>query len=210
MARYNTANKQKYLRGDIISRWHLRSVMEAVYSLVAQTNPRTVLDAGCGEGFVSKYLADRDPSLEILGVDVSPDAIRYAQENFGDAAGFQAGSILSLPFKDNSFDTVVCSEVLEHISELELAVTELKRVARTYVVISVPNEPYFKWINDFARAIRFSQDPGHVNFWTHSEFRAFIESRFFAPQFSRKHVIYQLAVAAVQNGAVVPANASIS
>ena len=198
MVRYNPANKQKYLRGDVISKWHLRSVMEAVYNLVAQTSPRTVLDAGCGEGFVSKYLADRDPGLEIIGVDLSLDAIRYAQDRFGDVASFQAGSILSLPFADNSFDTVVCSEVLEHISEVELAIAELKRVADRHVVITVPNEPYFKWLNDFARAVRISQDPGHVNFWTHSQFKAFVASHFRAPQFSRKHVIYQLAVATVQ------------
>ena len=119
MVTYNTANKKKYLRRDIVSRWHLRSVMESVYSLVADTNPKTLLDAGCGEGFVSKYIADRDPSLEIIGVDLSLDAIRYAQDNFGDIARFKAGSILALPFADNTFDTVVCSEVLEHVSEVE-------------------------------------------------------------------------------------------
>ena len=192
---YTSANKQKYLHRDRLSLWHLRSVMEAIYRLLAQSEPKSVLDAGCGEGFVTKYLADRDPRLRLTGVDVSPEAIEYAQARFGDVARFCTGSVFTLPFSDNSFDTVVCSEVLEHINDAERAVQELKRVARRYVLITVPREPIFKWLNDFARAIKFSQDPEHVNFWTSKSFRLFVRTHFDDPVFARKHVIYQLALA---------------
>ena len=197
MAQYNQANRQKHERRGAISRWHLRSVMEAVYRLVAATNPRTVLDAGCGEGFVAGYLHKRDAALKITGIDYSPEAVECARSLFGHAAEFQIGSLLNLPYADNSFDTVVCSEVLEHIEDHEKAMQELKRVARNFVVISVPNEPFFKWLNDFARAINFSKDPGHVNFWTHRQFRTYMHSHFSNPRFMRKHIMYQLAVAAL-------------
>ena len=197
MVQYNPANRQKHERRGLIARWHLQSVMEVVYNLVAQTNPSSVLDAGCGEGFVADYMHNRDPSLQITGIDYSPEAIEYAEAHFGHAARFKIGSLLELPFDDNAFDTVVCSEVLEHVVEYEVAMRELKRVARQHVVISVPNEPYFKWLNDLAQAIGFSQDPGHVNFWNHRQFRSYMKSHFANPAFARKHIMYQLAVAAL-------------
>ncbi|MDE2957633.1 MAG: class I SAM-dependent methyltransferase [Bacteroidota bacterium] len=198
MARYNEANRQKHERRGWIARWHLQNVLEVIYKLVAQTDPAMVLDAGCGEGFVADYLNRRNPELSITGIDHSAEAVAYARSRFGHAADFKIGSVLELPYADRSFDTVVCSEVLEHIPEHEVAMGELKRVARNAVVISVPNEPYFKWLNDIARAIRFSQDPGHVNFWTHRQFRRYMRSHFAHPQFSRKHIMYQFAVASLR------------
>lgn len=199
MTGYNRANKQKHSRKDPISRWHVRSMMEVIYQLVESTNPKTVLDAGCGEGFVSQYLATRNGSMSITGIDVQPQAIEFAKNNFGEAVTYRLGSLYALPFSDNSFDTVVCSQVLEHVDDVETAVAELKRVARHFVVITVPREPYFKFANDFARAIRFSEDPGHVNFWTSSDFQIFMRLHFKQPRFVRKHVIYQFSVASVES-----------
>ncbi len=199
MAEYNRANRQKHLRKDPISRWHVRSMMEVIYRLVESTNPKTVLDAGCGEGFVSQYLATRNGSMSITGVDVQPQAIEFAKKTFGETVTYRLGSLYSLPFSDNSFDTVVCSQVLEHVDDVETAMAELKRVARRFVVITVPREPYFKFANDIARAIRFSEDPGHVNFWTSSDFQIFMRVHFRQPRFVRKHVIYQFSVASVDS-----------
>lgn len=199
MTGYNRANKQKHSRKDPISRWHVRSIMEVIYQLVESTNPKAVLDAGCGEGFVSQYLAMRNGSMSITGVDVQPQAIEFAEKNFGETVNYRLGSLYALPFSDNSFDTVVCSQVLEHLDDVETAMAELKRVARRFVVITVPREPYFKLVNDFARAIRFSDDPGHVNFWTSSDFQKFMGVHFKQPRFVRKHVIYQFSVAPVDS-----------
>ena len=197
MVPYNAANRVKHEKQGLIARWHLRSVMESIYRLVAVTKPRTVLDAGCGEGFVSGYMHQRNSALRITGIDYSPEAVKFARSRFGDVAEFQVGSLLNLPFPDETFDTVVCSEVLEHIDDYETAMSEIKRVACNYVVITVPNEPYFKWLNNLAQAARFSLDPGHVNFWTHRQFRSYMRSHFADPVFSRKHIMYQLAVAAL-------------
>lgn len=195
---HTSANKQKYSRSSRIAQWHLNSVMEAIYQLLAESGGASILDAGCGEGFLTDYLARRDPSLRLTGVDMSSEAIAYAEERFGERARFRTGNVYKLPFSDNSFDVVLCSEVLEHLDEPDLAVRELIRVARRHVVITVPNEPYFKWLNDLARALGISMDPGHVNFWTRSSFKAFIRSHFDNPVFSRKHIIYQLALARKQ------------
>ena len=147
---YSSANKERHTRSGRIARWYLRSVNEAIFELVARSGAKTVLDAGCGEGFVTRYLAERDPSLALTGIDLSPKAIAYAERHFGYAATFDVGSVLQLPYGDSAFDTVVCSEVLEHVEDWHRAIAELKRVARRHVIITVPHEPYFRVLNDLA------------------------------------------------------------
>ncbi len=192
---YTSANKQKYSRNSRIAQWHLNSVMEAIYQLLAETEGTSILDAGCGEGFLTDYLARRDSSLRLTGVDMSSEAIAYAEDMFGERVRFRMGNVYKLPFSDNSFDVVLCSEVLEHLDDPDLATRELTRVARRHVIITVPNEPYFRWLNDLARALGICMDPGHINFWTKSTFETFIRSHFDNPVFSRKHMIYQLVLA---------------
>ena len=194
---YSSANSQKYTHQNRLYQWHIQAFLQRVYQLLAQTEARSVLDAGCGEGFVTRYLAQQNPALRLTGMDLSKEAIAYAQDHFGHLAHFRTGSLYKLPFSDNSFDLVVCSEVLEHLDDTDRAVSELKRVARRHVLITVPREPYFKWLNDFSRALGISPDPGHVNFWTKTTFQEFIRSHFNAPSFAWKHVIYQMALAEV-------------
>lgn len=195
-ASYSSANHHKYTNQNRLYQWHLHAFMDSVYALLAQTETKTLLDAGCGEGFVTHYLAQKDASLRITGVDLSPEAVAFAQQQFGESARFRTGSLYKLPFSDNSFDTVLCSEVLEHLDNTERAVAELKRVARRHVLITVPREPYFKWLNDLGRSLGISPDPGHLNFWTKKTFPAFINMHFKSAVFAWKHV-YQLALAEV-------------
>ena len=193
---YTSANHQKYTSGNAFYRRHLEAFMHRMYELLASTGAETVLDAGCGEGFAVEYLTRQRPGWQITGVDLSSDAIAYAQAQFGNRARFQTGSIYELPFPDDSFDAVLCSEVLEHLDDPDRAVAELKRVARHYVVITVPREPYFQWLNNIGQGLGLSPDPEHVNFWTKMSFQMFIHRHFEAPEFAWKH-IYQLAKARV-------------
>jgi len=193
---YSSANHHKYTYDNRLYQWHLQAFLGCIHEMLARAGSRTVLDAGCGEGFVTAYLARRNPALQITGVDLSPDAVAYATEHYGERARFRKGSLYKLPFSDNSFDAVLCSEVLEHLDDVDRAVEELKRVTRRHVLITVPREPYFKWLNDLGRYLGISPDPGHVNFWTKNTFQQFVRSHFPTADFAWKH-IYQLALAEV-------------
>ncbi len=194
---YYSSNYHKHTYDNRLYQGHLRAFLKQLYAMLAQTEARSVLDAGCGEGFVADFLARQDPDLRITGVDLSEAAVAYAQEHFGAHARFRAGSLYKLPFSDNSFDAVVCSEVLEHLEDPERAIGELKRVARTHVLITVPREPYFGWLNALGRLLGATPDPGHVHFWTKKGFQDLINRHFDAARFARKHGIYQLALASV-------------
>lgn len=126
-------------------------------------------------------------------MDLSEAAICYARcHTNGSGARYITGDLYALPFEDDTFDTVLCSEVLEHLDHPGRAFRELRRVARRAVVVSVPREPYFRWLSGAGRALGLSPDPGHVNFWTKPGFQRFVRSHLSQPQFRTKHV-YQLA-----------------
>ena len=101
------------------------------------------LDLGCGDGGTSgTYVATHSNSY--LGADVSEAAIKLAK-----ARGFEAVRIddaSALPFRDGSFDVVVCCEVLEHLFEPQLAATEAFRVLRTggRLIVTVPNAAHWR------------------------------------------------------------------
>ncbi len=191
---YTSANHQKYASGGRFYRWQLGRFLRKLHAMTAATAPRTVLDAGCGEGFVTGYLKKRSRAWQITGVDLSASAIAYAKAHFGHAVDFRTGSLYDLPFDDGAFDTVVCSEVLEHLDEPARAAQELRRVARRGVVLSVPREPYFEALVRLGRLLGRSPDPGHVNHWTRRGFRRFVERHFGEAAFEAVH-IYQLACA---------------
>ena len=71
----------------------------------------SVLDIGCGLGDFYHYLLSCDINVDYYGVDIVPEFIKTAEEKYPQAE-FQIRNILEEPFKDNSFDFVVCSQVL--------------------------------------------------------------------------------------------------
>ena len=96
--------------------------------------PASLLDVGCGTGVLTDWLAGL--GFDATGVDIDSELMLQMRSPHSEA------SIESLPFTDGSFDFVVASEVLEHLPEpmFGAAISELGRVARSGIVVSVPNE----------------------------------------------------------------------
>lgn len=100
---------------------------------------RDVLDAGCGVGYGSAYLADA--ARRVVGVDLSEDAIAYARRRYARrGVEFLVADLLELPFESGSFDVVCAFEVIEHLREPERFVAEARRVLRSdgVLVASTP------------------------------------------------------------------------
>ncbi|MFH0952146.1 MAG: class I SAM-dependent methyltransferase [Patescibacteria group bacterium] len=97
----------------------------------------TLLDVGAGEGYKAHVIKKLFQS-DVTASDLSEEACKRTYELF-DIRSVQA-DIHSLPFDDNQFDIVLCSETLEHVSHWKRAVHELLRVSRSAVVITVPHE----------------------------------------------------------------------
>lgn len=110
-----------------ISYWHQ-------INLVMGTRPQNVLEVGVGNKFVSGYLRSLGVDIHTLDFDerLEPDTV---------------GSVLDLPFEDGEFDVACCFETLEHLpwENFDTAMSELSRVARRWVMVSLPDRtPYVR------------------------------------------------------------------
>lgn len=95
------------------------------------TTGANILDVGCGAGIVSNALAQH--SFNVSGIDMSQAAINAASNEAARRdlqCRFAVGSAYALPFPDGVFDGVVASDVLEHFSDLTLAIREIHRVLK--------------------------------------------------------------------------------
>jgi SAM-dependent methyltransferase len=98
-----------------------------------------VLDAGCGVGYGSAYLAE--VASRVVGVDVSKEAIEYARERYrGPNVEFVVGDLTAIDFDDGSFDTVCSFETIEHVEDVERYLGQIARVLRPagIFVVSTP------------------------------------------------------------------------
>lgn len=96
-----------------------------------------VLEVGCGLGHLALRMSEKHRVIATDLVLDSDIAARIPQ------IAFHQANILALPFPDRTFDTVVCTHVLEHVQQIAAAVEELRRVCRKRLVIVVPRQrPY--------------------------------------------------------------------
>ena len=131
-----------------------------------------ILDVGCGEGFVLRYLQREHQSLKFSALDLNPRHVRMTKHLSPDVWTIH-GNIYNMPIQDDAFDGVLVNEILEHLEDPHRALTEVKRVAGEYVICSVPDEPFFSFGNLIRGAYwtRGGRTPAHVNFWSRRTFR---------------------------------------
>ena len=148
--------------------------------LFTQADPGSVLDVGCGEGVLTEQwarrLRARTPG-RVVGVDLEDP--KLAAEWTGRQApnlAFAAMRVEQLDFASDEFDLVAATEVLEHVDDPAAALTEMARVARTHLLVSVPHEPLWRALN-MARGAYLrdlGNTPGHLNHWTRRSFVALL------------------------------------
>lgn len=97
-----------------------------------------VLEVGCGAGNILEQISD----CELHGIDISPYILEKARRRLGVRATIAKGDAEDLPFEDQTFDRVYCSEVLEHVLDPGKVLAEMRRVTKNngVAVASVPNE----------------------------------------------------------------------
>lgn len=155
----------KYGTRNPIARALMRGFLDTVGEFFLRCRPARVLEVGCGEGELARFLHKTargsgwlpaftitDLTLDHLAADLPPDIEA------------RTASIDALPFADRSFDLVVCCEVLEHLGDPHAGLREVSRVAAHHVLLSTPREPIWRVLNvargKYLRAL--GNTPGHV------------------------------------------------
>lgn len=153
----------KYNSNNPLTRFLMRGFLNSITELYNFIEPASVLEVGCGEGALANYLLEhsskRPQSFEAS--DLSLDALKVENDPL---IKFRKSSIYELPYSANSFDLVVCSEVLEHLEYPQRGMVELARVAEKGVLLSAPWEPVWRVLNmvrgKYVKAL--GNTPGHI------------------------------------------------
>jgi|SRR5579859_2458635 len=134
---------------------------EHVAEVSAEEPPRAVIDVGCGTGDLLRALVEKSTPERVVGIDYAEAGIRRARELLP-SGEFWAESLYDLDSVE-TFDLVLCTEVLEHVRDPKAAVEKLVRVCERpgRILITVPDGAQDTW-------------EGHRNFWSKPELEAFL------------------------------------
>lgn len=122
-----------------------RRLMHKIASVLESLPVRgRLLDAGCGRGELL-FLGQR-LGYKCVGFDNSPERVSLARR-YSDSV-YLADLEGELPFGDQSFETVLCCEVLEHLKKPQTAIGNLVRVLKAggYLILSVPSHGWWRWL----------------------------------------------------------------
>jgi SAM-dependent methyltransferase len=145
---------------------------ERVELLAKYVVGRTVLDAGCGGGGFVDHLIGR--GFDATGVDTHDVFLRVAREKRFRGRFVQADLDGPLPFSDGLFDTTICLDVLEHVTDDAYTIRELARVTRRRLVIAVPQQD--RWMPRYRLIFYPYRDPTHRRYYTPESLRALAAS----------------------------------
>ncbi len=168
--------KSKYTDTNFITGRLLDGYFDAVARLLSGLDMKSALEIGCGEGFSTERLRAILPAgASFEASDVEQRLVQAAQKRNPDVPVTRE-SIYAPDRSDASVDAVFVLEVLEHLDDPESALCQACRVARKWVIASVPREPVWRLMN-MARLKylrHLGNTPGHLQHWSASGFRKFI------------------------------------
>ena len=136
---------------------------------------RNIADLGCGEGITLEKISRLFPIRDCLGIDGLMENLLICTSHKLKVVG---GDIYHLPLQKGSFDCALLLEVIEHLSNPEMAILEIHRILKPLgkLIIIFPNDAMFK----IARMLTFkfkeaAFDPGHVRQWFPKDIKKFLQ-----------------------------------
>lgn len=104
--------------------WHTLKWITIKKMIVGNT--KSILDIGCASGWMTAKIAETLYWIPVTGVDVSPEMINYAEIKHP-GINFICADAHKLPFGNETFDLIICTEVLEHVSDPLRVLLEIRR-----------------------------------------------------------------------------------
>jgi len=171
--RFRAGYQRLYATSDRVEKMPVGHVLAlartyAILSVLASVDFDSCLDVGAGEGRLA-HLIGRLYGARCAGVELSTHFARGARDAFGIPVYVADGSIL--PFADNSFDLVLCSEVIEHVEHPLTLLAELDRVARRAVLLTTQEVSRKWWHRRLQMAAAEREEPhAERNYFLYDDF----------------------------------------
>lgn len=144
-----TPMRTHYNSKNILERWIWARKKETIKNILASISYTHILDAGCGDGGLYEVV---HKDSKYTGIDISPTQLQAFREQLKrekvKRMQLIKGDICKLPFENNTFDAAVACDVLEHVLDPKLAISELQRVVKKngYIIFGIPNETLLEFI----------------------------------------------------------------
>ena len=158
------SQRSKYENRNPLHQYLLRRFLTSATNAFLATGQRRIVEIGCADGYVYEFLRTHSGvDFEYQGYDVDGAALAEARRRFP-TTRFEHGSIYEVKA---AADVILCLEVLEHLTEPAEAVKRLAAMPASYVIVSVPHEPWFR-LGNLARGRHIGtlgNLPDHLNAW---------------------------------------------
>jgi ubiquinone/menaquinone biosynthesis C-methylase UbiE len=164
---------EQFSQENLLNGYHHHRRLSLTGRYLRRLKPQRVLDVGCGDGVQARFLASPG---QVVGLDLSLNRLRRALDVNPPPFQAMSADVSRLPFRDESFDAVVCGQLIEHLTAPDVALAEMARVLRPggHVLIDTPSktnvvDALFKLFLGKNATWGLYMDPTHVAFYDKSE-----------------------------------------
>lgn len=175
-------NTQKHETSNPLQRRLIDAFHSQAVAYIRRVAPASILEVGCGEGYVLAEIQRVGIAAPLVGVDLSEVAIEAARQRVAPPAQLVVGDARDVvtSLSGPQPDLVLMLEVLEHLDDPEAMLDDLAVLTARHVLLSVPREPLFRGMNLLrVKNVRdLGNDPEHVNHWSARAFVDFVSRRF--------------------------------
>ena len=173
-------NLVKYQTKNPIKKILIKMFSNKIISILKNINDvNNIIDAGCGEGFMTYKISKEIPNVKIDGMDISETSIKIAKKTLPNKT-FYIDDITNTSISSRSYNMVLALEILEHLTSPEIALKEISRITNNYCLISVPWEPFFSIGNVLSgkNISRLGNDEEHLQKWSKNDIIKLISKHF--------------------------------
>ena len=150
--------------------------LERILAFINVRDGMSILDLGCGSGYLSFPIAEKNPGCEVIGLDIVSDAIGVNRSKAKEAGlgnlSFVSYDGIDFPFEVGTFDMVVTRYALHHFPDIKHSIGEVSRVLKAggtlFISDPCPNDcDTERFVDDY---MRLKKD-GHIKFYTKTEWQ---------------------------------------
>ncbi|MBI2129654.1 class I SAM-dependent methyltransferase [Candidatus Woesearchaeota archaeon] len=191
-------NESRFKHANPVIKYISNHRKRAILNLLSPKNTDKMLDAGCGSGIILREIKEGS----VIGIDCSATALRQARKNMqGKNTKLMMADVQKLPFKKNSFNKIICSEVIEHLPSPAKVIDEIKRVSKrgAIVIFTIPNQPLLDKIAYMFRKLNVKKGEldldmeWHIHKFNLKKFRQLIKNKFKIIKIKRSPFLFPLS-----------------